>query len=251
MTKVFISTFNKKLYESYAHRLIQTYLETDQLIPLVVYVEDDVSFYPKANNVTYRNLFTVEPECESFVKRNRGKKVKSFLDDAVRFSYKVFSQANASSVASKTFYVDSDCIFLSQIPMTWFEECLPDNIFTSFYHRPNSYTETGFIAFNNTLPCAERFYETYREYYERDTIYELSIKSSNLIKGNTDCHAFDESRRKLRREKTYKEKYLGDQSNGHPVARDPFINKYIDHKKGDRKVLSRSPEALAVMELEG
>ena len=72
------------------------------------------------------------------------------MEDAVRFCYKVFAQCNASRFGKKMFYIDADSVFIKQIPNGWFDECLPDDVFTSFYHREGLYTETGFIGFNNT-----------------------------------------------------------------------------------------------------
>lgn len=244
MKRCFVTTFNKKLYEDYANKLLDSYLSTNQETPLVIYVEDDVSFYPKLKNVCYKELFIAEPGCLDFIERNRNRKVTSYLNDAVRFSYKVFAQVNSYSLAEEVFYVDSDCVFLSQIPATWFEECLPNDVFVSFYHRPNMYTETGFVAFNNTLPCASKFYRIYKSFYLQDTIYNLAEDGESMVKGTTDCHAFDETRGILGDDEGYREKHLGDQSNDHPMAKDPFINNLIDHRKGNRKALERSPEII-------
>ena len=48
MSNYFLTTFNKKLYDEYAKDLINTYLDTNQHIPLYCYVEeDDFSIYPQ------------------------------------------------------------------------------------------------------------------------------------------------------------------------------------------------------------
>jgi hypothetical protein len=39
--KFFITTFNKRLYDDYAHKFLQTYAETKQTIKMVCYVEED------------------------------------------------------------------------------------------------------------------------------------------------------------------------------------------------------------------
>ena len=39
--KFFITTFNKRLYDDYAHKFLQTYAETNQTIKLICYVEED------------------------------------------------------------------------------------------------------------------------------------------------------------------------------------------------------------------
>ena len=237
--KAIITTFNKRLFDEYAHQMINTYSYTQQDVPLYVFVEDDPNQYPDYDNVTFKSLFKAEPECEKFVKRNEGKPVTDFLNDAVRFNYKVFAQAAAHKLAEKVYYVDSDSVFMKKIPEEWFNQCLPDNVFISFYHRPNQFTETGFVAFNNTIPIAERFFEKYKEWYVNDSVYTIHRLSKGCW---TDCHTLDETRLKLKDEDTYTEKHLGDGGNGHIMARDKFINPYIDHRKGPRKKQANSPE---------
>ena len=43
--KFFITTFNKRLYDDYAHKFLQTYKpETNQTIKLICYVEEDYQY---------------------------------------------------------------------------------------------------------------------------------------------------------------------------------------------------------------
>jgi len=232
--KAIITTFNKRLFDEYAHQMIRTYIDTQQDVPLYVYVEDDPSQYPAYENVTFKSLFKAEPECEKFVKRNEGREVVDFLKDAVRFNYKVFAQTAAHKLAEKIYYVDSDSVFMQKIPEQWYEQCLPDDVFISFYHRQKQFTETGFVAFNNMIPIADKFYQMYKGLYVNDTVYHLQ--------NYTDCHTLDNTRLNLLDEDTYKEKHLGDGENGHIMARDKFINPYLDHRKGPRKAQANSPE---------
>jgi hypothetical protein len=232
--KIFVTTFNKRLFDNYAKKMIQSYKETDQILPLYVFVEDDINVYPKEKNVHYINLFEKEPDLKEFVDRNKHKKVEKFSFDAVRFSYKVYAQNAARQYGEKIYYVDSDSVFVSKIPEEWFDECLPDDTLITFYDRPSQYTETGFLAFNNTHLLIDEFFEKYTEYYRKNTIFDL--------KAWTDCHTLDATRRICKFKNNYKEKALGDGRPAHIMARDTFINKYIDHRKGDRKTQANSPE---------
>ena len=152
---IFVTTFNKRLYDSYAHQLIDTYKATKQKPHMLVFVEDNPSLYPKVDKVHYLNIFDFEPDCKDFINRNKErspiKKVDStatnFFEQAGRFSYKVFAQSAARCWADKIFYIDSDCKFVDTIPRLWWQQCLPNLTFLSFYDRPNQYTETGFVAF--------------------------------------------------------------------------------------------------------
>ena len=142
MDKIFVTTFNKRLFDEYAHSLLKTYESTNQKIPLYVFVEDDTKQYPKFNNIHFLNLFEHEPDLKKFIDKHKDKKVESFFKDAVRFSYKVFAQNAARKYGDKIFFIDADCVFDKPIPIDWFDDFLPDDTFVSFYDRPQQYTET-------------------------------------------------------------------------------------------------------------
>ena len=115
MKKIFVTTFNHNLFEKYAKKLINSYINTNQQLPLYCYVEDDVDLYPKHENIFYLNLYTQQPSCFQFVERNKMKSNEeskiSYLLNAVRFSYKVFAQSDARKYADQFFYIDADIIF--------------------------------------------------------------------------------------------------------------------------------------------
>ena len=142
------------------------------------------------------------------------------------------------------YYVDSDSVFIKQIPMEWFEECLPDGTFLSFYDRTHQYTETGFLAFNSENDICNSFFEMYKGYYTHDTVYNIYRSGSNGKQKPfwTDCHTLDGTREAFKNNKQYIEKKLGDGGSAHIMARDNFINPYIDHRKGNRKHKQNSPE---------
>jgi len=243
---IFITTFNKRLYDNYAKELIKTYTNTQQHIPLYVFVEDDIKQYDKVKNVTYFNLIELEPQLKNFIDRNKKRPVVDFFQDAIRFSYKVFAQSASRNYGKKIYYVDSDSVFMKQIPWEWFDKCLPDGTFLSFYDRPLQYTETGFLAFNSTNSICDNFFEMYTNYYKYDTVYNIHRAGANGKQKPfwTDCHTLDGTRNAFKNNKDYVEKKLGDGKNAHIMARDIFINPYIDHKKGKRKTQPNSPEWL-------
>jgi len=234
MDKIFVTTFNKRLFDEYAHSLLKTYESTNQKIPLYVFVEDDTKQYPNYNNVHFLNLFEHEPDLKKFIDKHKDKKVESFFKDAVRFSYKVFAQNAARKYGDKIFFIDADCVFDKPIPIDWFDDFLPDDTFVSFYDRPQQYTETGFLAFNENKFISKAFFIYYLNLYKEDKVFELD--------NWTDCHTFDETRRYFKEDIHYKELSKGDGRNGHIMARDKNLNPYIDHRKGNRKQDEHSPE---------
>jgi|TARA_B100000959_G_scaffold188761_1_gene197442 hypothetical protein len=240
---VFCTTFNKKLYDDYAHQLIDTFIATKQIPMMYVYVEDNPDWYPKIPRVHYYNIFDYEPALKDFIERNKHRKANTFYEEAIRFSYKVFAQSAARNRGEKIFYVDSDCKFMGTIPEEWYNQCLPDDTLISFYDRPSQYTETGFVAFNNTPnnnhSICNQFFNAYRDWYVTDKVYTINKLEKNFW---TDCHTLDGTRQMFKDNPAYIEKILGDGKNGHIMARDKFINPYIDHRKGPRKKQSNSPE---------
>ena len=72
MAKFFVTTMNKKLFDSYGKDLLISYKNTGQKFPIYVYVEDDIERYPVIQNVIYVPLYEEEPECQNFVLRNNG-----------------------------------------------------------------------------------------------------------------------------------------------------------------------------------
>ncbi len=244
--KIFVTTFNYSLYEKYAKKLIESYLNTNQSLQLYCYVEDDVELYPKDKNIVYLNLYTQQPSCFKFVERNKEKsKINSkvsYLLDPVRFSYKVFAQSDARKYSQQFFFIDADTEFLKKIPYDWFNKCLPEDTLLSIYDRIGYYTEAGFIGFNN-LPLNKKnqklldiFFTQYTNYYIYDLIYSLPAF--------TDCHALDATRSRFmflknytEEHSNYKEKILGNWSkkqNLDVMDHDNFINKYLKHRKGNK-----------------
>ena len=54
---VFCTTFNKKLYDEYAHQLIDTFVATKQIPMMYVFVEDNPMYYPKVDRVHYLHIY--------------------------------------------------------------------------------------------------------------------------------------------------------------------------------------------------
>ena len=115
----FITTFNLKIYNQYANNFIETYIKTNQQIPLICYVEEDFE-YPKHKNITYIKLQDNMPQIIDFKKRHADKIIEiedekddsvQFLQNAVKFSHKVFAQTHASYKSEKFIFMDADNIF--------------------------------------------------------------------------------------------------------------------------------------------
>ena len=233
-----VTSFNKKLFDEYAWKFIDSYLDKEIKIPLHIYVEDGE--YPSyvGRNITFHNLFEEDPECKAFVHRNRSRQPTNYMKDGVRFCYKVFAQYQGSKLGDKMLWIDADSVFLNYIDEEWISNVLGGK-FVAFFDRPGMYTECGFMAYDLTKPCSPAFFEQFRNMYITDAIYKLP--------DHTDCHAFDYVRNMCKRLEGYSEKPLGQYKKHrklHVMALDPFMSQYIDHRKGNRKQKDKSPELL-------
>jgi len=112
-----ITTWNNKLYKEYAHRFEATYNWT---WPYTVYNEDD-------------GMYDAIPDLKSFVERNKHRPAKDFLQDAVRFSYKVYG----------------------------------------YCHAIQQYSECGFLGFNMKHPEIQNYAKEMIRMYNSDDIYKL------------------------------------------------------------------------------
>jgi len=235
MNYFFSTTFNARLFKEYAHKFINTYLKTNQEIPLICYVDDDFN-YPKSKKITYKRLDLMMPNLIEFKERHNdiildleyeAYSDKKFLQNAVRFSHKVFAQVHSSYSEKKFMYVDADNIFKKNITKNIFDKFIPNNIFLTCYGRPN-YVETGIIGFNSTKKDLNKiFFDKYLSYYTKDKIFESKFK--------TDSQALDGTRQEMKIIPGYREIDRGDGLDGHVIYRDKFIFKYLDHRKGKRK----------------
>ena len=88
MKVLVITSFNKKLYDEYAHRFVNTY---NWPFDLKIYTE--LKF--KIDNEKIE-VIELEQDSKSFVERNKNRPVKDYYVDGVRFSYKVYSVIQAT-----------------------------------------------------------------------------------------------------------------------------------------------------------
>jgi len=235
MNTFFATTFNSRLYKEYAHNFLETYLKTEQEIPVICYVDDDYN-YPLNENISYIKLHEAMPQILDFKERHKDIILdleyeafsdQQFLQNAVRFSHKVFAQVHSSYSNKKFMYIDADNIFKKKITKEFVNNFIPSDVVVTCYGRPN-YVETGIIGFNASLGDVSKvFFEKYLSYYTEDKIFNSKFK--------TDSQALDGTRREMKKITGYKEIDKGDGMDGHVIHRDKFMLNYLDHRKGKRK----------------
>ena len=235
MNTFFTTTFNSRLYKEYAHNFIETYLKTEQEIPVICYVDDDYD-YPVNKNISYIKLHEAMPQILDFKERHKDIILdleyeafsdEQFLQNAVRFSHKVFAQVHSSYSNKKFMYIDADNIFKKKITKEFVNNFIPNDVMVTCYGRPN-YVETGVIGYNASLGSISKvFFEKYLSYYTEDKIFDSKFK--------TDSQALDGTRKEMKKVSEYKEIDKGDGMDGHVIHRDKFMLDYLDHRKGKRK----------------
>jgi len=185
-----VSTFSDQGYTDYAEHFVDSLKNNlDKSIEVFLYV-DNLSIKP-SSNIHILNLEQLVPDLINFKTRNKDKTFDDFLRDAVRFSHKSYAiwHAAMNSKVDILIWLDADTEIIKTVSSDYLKSFLPDNYFTSYLGRDNSYTETGFIAFDLRHPYTNDFFNIFKNYYDSDKIYTL--------KEYTDCHVFDATRKEL------------------------------------------------------
>ena len=102
------------------------------------------------------------------------------MKDAVRFAYKVYAQCAGKNLGDRQFFIDADCIFLSKIPMDWYDNFIDDKDF-SYYPRPSYYTETGFVTYNCKSEVVHKFFDKFQEIYDTGKIFDYEQQNDSYI----------------------------------------------------------------------
>jgi len=154
----------------------------------------------------------------------------NYMFDSRRFSFKSFSWVEAINMFDEEIvYLDADCNFFRDFTDKDFMSGL-DGGDVGFFGRSN-YTETGILIFNNLNRRLAGFGERIENFYSSEEIFDLEFW--------TDCHVFDQARVEYENELNFKN--LSPSDTPHPIALSDF-SKFIDHRKGPRKALEKSPE---------
>lgn len=232
-----VTTLNKKLYKQYGYRFFETY---NWPFDLIVYSEDMLDI--PNQSLIVRSTFDEIPSCEEFVNRNKQREVpdtpEGFLQDAVRFSYKVY--AYTDQIINNEDYdgiicIDADSVFYKPIDVEWVKEHLHRNdTMMCYLGRGNHYSECGFLYFNMKHKSTKAYAREMKRMYDSDEIYQLPEVHDSYIWDHV---------RKAFESNSVKNHNIGDGKVGHVQARS-ILGPIYDHIKGPkRKKLMRSPEA--------
>ena len=263
---IFITTFNKDIYDICGRNLIQSFIDTENNIDhkLAIFFEDKdnesgylptwLSEWNGTAGLKFVNLL-LDPSIE-LVDNNLSSKI-SFTDEyssprSVKWFRPVSAIKQASQLTDEAFCsIDSDCLFTYKVKEYFFDEMKKYNV--SFLGRENfkimrhggydqqgnyihtntvpatkkdTHTETGFILFNLKMEGTQKFIDNNFEYWTKGRILDLEFK--------TDCHTFDAVRKEMP-ELKYNNlcEPMGDISPiGSRVIEDSVLGSFLIHHKG-------------------
>lgn len=171
--------------------------------------------------------------------------------------HKIFNDARSGRAAfmhaygvrrfgGKVFWLDADIVTHAPVTHEFLDRLLPDEKFCAYLGRREVFSENGFIGFNATHPIASRFMDAYKGLFTSGAIF--------LQPGWNDCVGFDRIR-EAAPNVAYAFNNIGDGVPYNPDTQHVFINSVLgsvmDHLKGGRKALGRSPNSdLAAPRLE-
>jgi hypothetical protein len=244
-----VTSLNAKLWAKYAKRNIEAMCERlPKSVQIIVYYDDEPQTSDK--RILWLPISSVShwPEFDAAVSHfplfkgihqtERGL-VYNITTDS-RMARKAFIEAHACERyrGNKIFWIDADVFIHADVPESLFHDVLPDDKFCAFLGRDEVkyFTESGFIGFNSAHDLCRVFMDAYTGIFRNGIFVTLPAWH--------DCVAFDTIRRAVQQQKPEAFNDLGlgvDPGPGLNVMVNSRLGAYLDHHKGNRKGLDRSP----------
>lgn len=169
-------------------------------------------------------------EQKKFMNQFKDHKPKSYKENIVGFSHKVFAlEKCADAIKDDVDYIiwlDADVITKSEVTYDWLKSVLPeDGQVVSYLHRGGLHSECGFVAYNMRHGGYELLHQMKNEY-----ILGGVLEYKN---GLTDCHVLDFCLRGKKFKDLYPEYEYGvSDINVWPNSK---LAEKMEHRKGNRK----------------
>lgn len=241
MIKIVAATsFSASGFNEYGKIMVETFRQFwPDSVKLIVYLDDPVlkETMVHADNIEYQILNDTDltdfkkrhknnPEAHGLGTKASKDHTANFAFNAVKFSHKVFALLKMIDDHSPdiALWLDGDSRTHSQVTVERIESWCPENFFAGYLARPWLYTETGFHIFRLNHGIAERFFETWKNYYINDTVFKLNAW--------TDCHTYDAAREQFDCKLWYN--LSPDLKHPHPFI-NGVLGEVMDHMKGPRK----------------
>ena len=154
----------------------------------------------------------------------------NFRLDAYRFAKKVFAVQIAAHLAGggRLFWVDADVLTFAPVPAELFARVLPDEAALACLDRGTYHSECGFVGYNLEHEACGEFIAEFARLYASGEVFGL--------KEWHDSWVFDHTRKRMG---------IPTHAIPHCSRHHPFVNselgRYMDHLKGSRKSMGRTP----------
>ena len=226
-------------WEQYGRRMVETF---DRFwpadVPLYLYAEQ---FQPDHSRPMVRRLPAWLTE---FKARHAGNaRAHGLIDgnydfryDCVRFAHKVAAVTDAarSVEADVLVWADADIVTHAPVGTDWLTTLFPPGPYIAWLDRDQHYPECGFYMLRCSHPAHREIMTAWQQLYETDTVFEM---------GEThDSHVLHQLLLKAESEGLISTHSLSGETRArsHPFINGPLGTR-LDHLKGPRKVLGRSP----------
>ena len=246
-----ITSFHEEGLKQYAQRMVRTFEQHwPSDVDLVICAENCRPQITRRNTQVH-DLLDVSANCRAFVERHRNNPLahgqagppdvwnpkKAFRWNAVRFAYKVFSVALcANNIGSGwMIWIDADTHTHSPVPLEWLSQVCPSTAMISYLGRGEKYhSECGWVAYNLDHPATRNFIADFVAMYNTDRIFDEREWH--------DSYIWDVIRKRYQLNNEFYN--LNPSWTDKGLAGHPFINselgRYMDHVKGERKVMGHS-----------
>ena len=151
----------------------------------------------------------------------------SFRHDAYKFSKKVFAiELVASRIphSGRLIWLDADTVTFKDIPMELFERVAPASKAIACLTRKHYHSECGFVAYNLDVPETAEFITEFAELYISNSVFRLPEWHDSFV--------FDWLRKKYKTPT-----WAIPHNNSSQPFNDSELGQYMDHLKGNRKVV--------------
>ena len=227
-----ITSLNQKYYDDVGYKMVKSFLEFwPEDIDLYIYSEEKINLGVKSERVKVIDLFEAQPTLKEFIARARKRPDAHLLQSslkkgAIRFSYKSFAIVDGGLNLSADYIIwhDADMVTHKKVDAHFLDSLISENKYSVYLGRKNTYTETGFLIFNTTLPVNKIFMENWRNIYITDEIYKLDEWH--------DCKCYDKLRIDLKTSDHNLSPWGKDYDH---VFINSVLGEYFDHLKGERK----------------
>jgi hypothetical protein len=260
--KAAFTSFSHEGYLEYGRRNIETFLENwPKSIDLTVYFDvdetrnrilKDFNFNERIKTIDNHALVVMQEFLYSVSyfpllrgEYDSGQGLTYDYRMNARFGRKPFIYQDAilshNGMVDKLFWIDGDVITHRPMPEEFLDEVLRDDAMISYLGRHGMHSECGFIGFNLNNIYTAAFVEMMVGIYKSGTFVTMGEWHDSFV-FDVVREAFEQQVEGGTFQNLSPDFVTG--KNGHiHVFVDSPLGKYMDHLKGNRKHLNRSPEA--------